>query len=47
MAEESTEDEGKAQEIKREIKRKAGRATSNLSLEEEGEDREIEGTIQK
>jgi uncharacterized protein YjbJ (UPF0337 family) len=49
MAKESTKDEvkGKAHEIKGKIKQKAGRALKNPALEEEGEDEEIAGTIQK
>ncbi len=49
MAKESTKDEvkGKAHEIKGKIKRKVGRAINNPNLEEEGEDEEMGGTIQK
>jgi uncharacterized protein YjbJ (UPF0337 family) len=49
MAKESTKDQvkGKVHEIKGKIKRKAGHAMNNPNLEEEGEDEEIGGTIQK
>jgi uncharacterized protein YjbJ (UPF0337 family) len=49
MAKESTKDEvkGKAHEIKGKIKQKVGHAINNPNLEEEGEEEEIGGTIQK
>lgn len=49
MAKESTKDQvkGKAREIKGKIKRKAGRALNRPDIENEGEDEQISGTIQK
>jgi len=49
MPRESTKDEvkGKAHEIKGNIKRKAGRALDRPDIEEEGEDEEVAGKIQK
>lgn len=49
MAKESTKDQvkGKTHEIKGKIKRKAGRALNRPDIEEEGEDEQISGTIQK
>jgi uncharacterized protein YjbJ (UPF0337 family) len=38
---------GKLHEVKGKIKTKLGRATKNLNLENEGEDEQVAGTVQK
>jgi len=49
MAKESTKDEvkGKAHEIKGKLKQKVAQVTNNPRLQEEGEDEEMAGTVQK
>ncbi|HTC62373.1 MAG TPA: CsbD family protein [Candidatus Saccharimonadales bacterium] len=49
MAKESTKDEvkGKAHEIKGKVKQKVGRMMNNPRLQNEGEDEELSGTVQK
>lgn len=49
MAKESTKDQvrGKAHEIKGRVKQKVGRATNNPRMQNEGEDEETGGTVQK
>jgi len=49
MAKESTKDEvkGKAHEIKGKVKQKFAQVTNNPRLQEEGEDEEMAGVVQK
>jgi uncharacterized protein YjbJ (UPF0337 family) len=49
MPKESTKDEvkGKAHEIKGKVKQKVAQMTNDPQLEEEGEDEELGGTVQK